>query len=147
MTETCRKVPENYLERFNSQMNYYKKQSARCQKEYYWMATAVLILNAAVPVLAVSLETEGPLNYIIASLSALGSIFSGILLLRQSKEKWINYRVTRERLKSEKILYETCSGKYENAGEKTFIVACEEIMQAEHEDWEKLQRDNNKKEE
>ena len=147
MADKHREVPQKYQERLDDQMGYYSRTSRKCRKEYIWMSTIVIIINAVVPVLAIGLETDGPLKYVIASFGALATILSSVLLLRQSKETWLKCRITREKLKRERILFETCSGKYENGTDEDFISTCEEIMREEHEDWEKLHRSNEKKEE
>ena len=129
----------DYIEkRLKGQMDYYSKKSAKCQKEYYWMSTISIVINAIIPVLSLGIEATGVLKYVIAALSAAASITSSILLLRKPKDTWIKYRSTYEKLKKEKILFETSSGKYKNGNEEDFILTCEEIMESEHKHWEDL---------
>lgn len=131
----------NYIEtRLKGQMEYYSWKSAKCQKEYYRMSTISIVINAIIPVLSLGIEAAGILKYIIAALSAAASITSSIMLLRKPKDTWIKYRSTYEKLKKEKILFETSSGKYKNGSEEEFILTCEEIMESEHKAWEDLHR-------
>ena len=132
----------NYFEeRLDGQMKFYSKKSAEFQKEYYRLSIAAIVINAVVPVMAIGIDSEGALKYVIAAFSAAASILSSILLLRKPKEIWLKYRSTYEKLKKEKILFLTGSGKYKTCTEDDFIQACEQIMEAEHIDWEKLHRD------
>ena len=96
----------NYIEtRLDDQMAYYRKKCASAQKEYFWMSTASIVINAVVPVLAMGGDVATWLRYIIAGLSAAASIISSIILLRKPKDIWIEYRSTYEKLKKEKILF------------------------------------------
>ena len=133
----------NYIEnRLKGQMEYYSKKSAKCKQEYYQMSIISIVINAIIPVLSIGLDSTGVLKYIIAALSACTTIISSILLLKKPKDTWIKYRSTYEKLKKEKILFETSSGEYKNKTEQDFILTCEEIMASEHSAWEHFHKDN-----
>lgn len=138
----------NYIEtRLNNQMEYYHKKSTKLRKEYYWLSSVSIVINATIPVLSMSIESTGVLKYVIAALSATVSVLSSFLLLRKTKDTWIKYRSTYEKLKKEKVLFETSSGKYQTASEEDFILTCEEIMESEHSTWEKMHQNGNEKKE
>lgn len=138
----------NYIEtRLKEQMDYYHNKCKKLRKEYYCLSGISIVINAIIPVLSMGIESDGILKYIIALLSATASILSSFLLLRKTKDTWIKYRRTYERLKKEKVLFETSSGKYKTASEEDFILACEEILESEHTAWEELHRDGNEKKE
>ena len=142
MPEKQREIPEKYMEYLRSQIKYYARASKKSRKEYLVMSTIPIILNAVVPVLAIGLETDGALKYIVAAFGAMATIFSSILALRQSKESWISFRSTASNLVSEIKLFETGSGKYMDGTEEDFIFNCEEIMKAAQKEWEKNLRES-----
>lgn len=138
----------NYIEtRLNDQMGYYHNKCKALRNEYYWLSGISIVINAAIPVLSMGIESAGILKYVIAILSATASVLSSLLLLRKTKDIWIRYRSTYEKLKKEKVLFETSSGKYKFASEEDFILACEEIMESEHSTWLKLHQNGNEKKE
>lgn len=126
--------------RLDSQLEYYRAKCSNLRSEYYWLSGASIVINAVIPILSMGIESAGVLKYIIAALSASATVMSSILLLRKTKDTWIKYRSTYEKLKKEKVLFENSAGKYETATEKDFILACEEIMESEHNTWEELQK-------
>lgn len=124
--------------RLDKQMGYYHKKCISLQREYYIISIAIIVINAVIPVLSMGIDSVGVLKYLIASLSSLSSILSSVMLLRKTKETWVEYRSTYEKLKAEKILYETSSGRYQNGAEEDFILVCETIMGSEHNAWKEL---------
>ena len=126
--------------RLDNQLEYYRAKSSKLRSEYYWLSGASIVINAVIPILSMGIESAGVLKYIIAALSASVTVMSSILLLRKTKDTWIKYRSTYEKLKKEKVLFENSAGKYETATETDFILACEEIMESEHNAWEELQK-------
>ena len=138
----------NYIEtRLKDQMDYYSKKSAQSRKEYYWMSTILIVINAIIPILSLGIESTGIQKYIVAVLGSAATIISSVLMLRKPKDLWIKYRSTNEKLKKEKILFETSSGKYKDGSEEEFIQTCEAIMESEHTAWEDLYRSSKDKKE
>ena len=132
-------MQKNYIEtRLKNQMDYYHKKCRKLQREYYWLSGLSIVINAAIPVLSMAVDSVWIMKYVIALLSATVSVLSSFLLLRLTKDTWIKYRTTYEKLKKEMVLFETSSGKYKTATEEDFILACEEIMESEHNTWEAL---------
>ena len=124
-------------------MEYYHNKCTALRKEYYWLSGISIVINAVIPILSMGIESTGVLKYAIAALSASASVMSSILLLRKTKDTWIKYRSTYEKLKKEKVLFENSAGKYKMATEKDFILACEEIMESEHNAWKELHKTTN----
>ena len=138
----------DYIEkRLKGQMDYYSKKSAKCRKEYYWMSAILIVINATIPILSLGIESTEIQKYIVAVLGSAATIISSVMLLRKPKDLWIKYRSTNEKLKKEKILFETSSGKYKNGSEEEFILTCEAIMESEHTAWEDLYRNGKDKKE
>lgn len=138
----------NYItDRLDKQMEYYHKKCVSLRNEYYRFSAITIIINAIIPVLSMGVDTIGALKYVIASVSALSSILSSMLLLRKTKDTWVRYRYTYEALKKEKILFQTASGKYRNGTEEDFILTCEAIMESENNAWKELLQKNDSKKE
>lgn len=125
-------------ERLSPQMEYYRAKCKKLRREYNVCSIIVIVVNAAIPVISMWAETCTVTKYIIAVASATATVLSSILLLRKTKEQWIEYRSTYEKLKREKVLYESGAGYYQTAGEKEFILKCEDIMDAEHGIWKEI---------
>lgn len=129
----------DYIEtRLKGQMEYYHTKCISLRKEYYIISIIAIVINAAIPVLTISIEVNSIFKYVIASLSAIASILSSALLLRKTKDTWIEYRNTYEKLKREKVLFENQCDKYSNGNVHDFIMVCEDIMQNEHSAWKEL---------
>lgn len=133
--------------RLDDQLKYYQTKCSKLRSEYYWLSGISIVVNAVIPILSMGIESAGVLRYIIAALSASVTVMSSILLLRKTKDTWIKYRSTYEKLKKEKVLFENSAGKYKTATEKEFILTCEEIMEFEHDAWEELQKTTNQSKE
>ena len=130
--------------RLNDQMQYYHSKCISFQQEFYRLSVVIIVANAIIPVLLL-VSNCGAIKYIVAIISALASILSSILLLRNTKETWLEYRSTYEKLKREKILFETKSGVYNEASINDFILNCENIIDAEHEIWKRINSNSNLK--
>ena len=127
-----------YEARLKPQMEYYHKKCASLQKEYRRLSIAVITINALIPVLSISVTSGGAVQYIIALLSAVASVLMSVLLLNNTKEVWLEYRSTYEKLKREKILYDVSAEKYQDRSMQQLAVACEDIMASEHRQWKEL---------
>lgn len=132
-------------ERLEPQMKYYSKRSKSLRKEYLTLSIIIVIVNATIPVISIGLDSVGPLKYIVALLSSMASILSSVLLIRKTKDTWIEFRMTYEKLKKEKVLFETHTGKYKDAQYDDFVLSCEEIMESEHKLWRELHKDATQK--
>ncbi len=122
-------------DRFNQQMQYYNNTCKKLQREFRCLSIISIIVNALIPVLSIAVDSIHIMKYIIASLSALVSISSSILLLNKTKDRWICYRTTYEQLKKEKVLFELGASNYKGKNIQDFAERCEKIMQDEHAFW------------
>ena len=126
--------------RLDNQLECYRSKYSRLRSEYYWLSGFSIVINVVIPILSMDIESTEVLKYIIATLSAFVTVMSSILLLLKTKDTWIKYRSTCEKLEKEKVLFENSAGKYKTATKKDFILACEEIMESEHNEWEEQQK-------
>lgn len=121
------------------QIQYYSKSSRRMQNEYYALSILNIVLTAAVPIILMLPETVTSAKYISASISAIASIFSSILLIRGTRDNWIEYRTASEALKSELAAFKAKSAVYQkldcNMRFSLFVERCESIMHAERTGW------------
>ena len=94
--------------------------------------------NALIPVITLSIDSTGVQKYIVASLSAVATILSSILMLKKTRDTWVEYRFTCEALKREQAMFETKSGKYAGMAFQafqSFVTSCENIMASENSTW------------
>lgn len=131
---------EAYIaERLDPQISYYDRKSFRCQREYYALSVANIIILALIPVVSIAADDFAAVKYLIAAASATASILSSILLLKKSKENWVEFRATCENLKSEREQFRFASGPYKDLPsperDSHFIERCEDIMGKEHSAW------------
>ena len=136
----------DYIEtRLEPQMKYYSNKCASLQKEYYRLSIVSIVVNAIIPIFTIATDSCFFVKYIIAGLSAVATITSSILLLRKTKDTWVEYRSTYEQLKREKIMFETGVGDYLSQDKERFIINCENIMHNEHSVWSQRMKENSKK--
>ena len=130
---------EEYIEkRVNDQIQWYSKKSA-INKNYHLSTRGLVIVFAALIPFAAGFITEKTiqLNYVIAVLGVLTAIFTGLSELLKFQEKWIEYRITSEKLKHEKILFKTNSGPYNRTLNqfKFFVSRIENLINKENSAW------------
>lgn len=151
---TNNEFPTDYIkDRLLPQIKQYEKTGKKLQAEYYIISTLNTIVLASVPLLTMLSDLYPFLKFFVAGSSAIASIFSGILLLRRSKDNWLEYRATSEALQSELARFfaehpefADCYAKgipctqvlrnRDNMREMRDLVgACEKIIQVEREGW------------
>lgn len=131
---------EEYIEnRILSQIKYYSRSSKRLQKEYLVISIASTVILAIVPVVTMLSDSFPHLKYVIALASAVASVLSSILLIRQTKDNWLAYRSTEELLKTELAAYKARAIAYRSSDDterlSLLVERCESIMQTEHSAW------------
>ena len=102
---------DNYLaERYQKQMEYYSKASAKNQRRYKFFQWLLIVLSALTPVFAAlnnSKELEALLpaffkiNIIVVVVSSIVAILTTGLKTFNYHELWVTYRSTYEKLKPE----------------------------------------------
>jgi len=140
---------EEYIEqRLNDQINWYSKKSSTNQKKHkYWQVikiiSALLITTLSLwATKAVPIENSDGMpfafnmGYVIGILGAFIVFIESFVKIFSYEELWLQYRVTSERLKSEKLKFQTKSSPYN--GEAPFVLLveqCEAIMNNEVKGW------------
>ncbi len=133
-------IERDYIQlRLLKQINYYKKASKRLQKEYYICSIANTVFMAAVPIILMLPDSITWAKYVSAIISAIAAVLSSVLLIKRTKDNWIEYRSTREALESELAAFKSKAAAYQSNNYKQrfvlFVERCERIMQAEREGW------------
>lgn len=130
---------DDYLKnRVDDQINWHNTKAKSNKKWYQWLKIIIIIFSATIPIVALVGQNE-VMKYIVAGLGALVAILESILVLKKYQENWTNYRVTAERLNTEKIAFNCGVGSYEDASDevnfKHFVVNIEGILQKQNENW------------
>lgn len=139
---------DNYLaERYQKQMAYYSKASAKNQKIYKRFQWLLIVLSALAPVVAglsniKELEAVLPpffkLNIVVVVVSSAVAILTTGLKTFNYHELWVTYRSTYEKLKPEIHYYHFNIGPYGADGvdkEAIFVNRVELILGSEHDQW------------
>lgn len=127
-------------ERVDDQIDWYGKKSRTNKKWYYTCRTIIIVSGALIPVLIGYAEGDlGWLKYLAGALGAVVAIAEGVMSLKKYLENWTSYRGTSERLKREKLLYQSKVGEAYATGDeaafKAFVMQAEQIMTSENSDW------------
>ncbi len=143
---------EDYIEqRLNNQINWYSKKSSTNQKKHkYWQVikiiSALLITTLslwATKALPVD-NSEGipfafNIVHVIGILGAFIVFIESFVKIFNYEKLWLQYRMTSERLKREKLLFQTKSIPYNNEDAFALLVQqCEVLMQNEVQGWTEL---------
>lgn len=148
---------EAYLkDRYEKQMEYYNKASAKNQKRYKQFQWILIILSAITPVIAAlnGLNNSTPksnlnLSLVVVIISSVVAILTTGLKTFNYQELWITYRSTYEKLKPEIHYYRFDVGEYGKPGidkESLFVSRVESLLDTEHAQWppaKKLHDQNN----
>lgn len=95
-------LPLDYItDRLLPQIKHYEKKGTHLRREYYIISILNTVTLAAVPLLAMLSDIFQNLKYFLAGSSAIASIFSAILLLRRTKDNWLECQATSDALKCE----------------------------------------------
>ncbi len=133
---------EVYLtDRVDGQLRYYERAANKAKRTHVAMQTMIIVLGILVPVI-VNIPTDWGegldftpyARIFITAVSLLLALLTGIANFRKYGDLWLTYRMTEELLKTEKFLFLTGSGKYENATNQFshFVKSIEEIVSSEH---------------
>lgn len=131
---------EKYInDRLLQQIEYYSKESKKLQEEYYAISIVSIIVLAIIPIITLLSDAFTSFRYLIAGASAISSVLSSVLLIRKTKDNWLEYRATSEALQSELAKYNCCASVYNVKSDEERLVilvnTCEKIMSAEHNGW------------
>lgn len=140
---------EEYIEqRLDDQINWYEKKSSFNQKKHkFWQ---VMKIVAALLITTISLWAPGDLfksstpdsnfsinlSHLIGVIGAFVVFIESFVKIFDYEKLWIQYRSSAEKLKREKLLFQTNSKPYHTKVAFTLLVQrCEAIMQDEVQGW------------
>lgn len=126
------------INRLKNQMDLYYSRSITLRMEYYAISITIIVINALIPVFSITLDVGVLSKYLVTIFSELAAVLSSILLLRKTKDTWLEHQSIYAKLRQEQVLFETKSGKNETATVQDFVKACEEIIQNEQNLWNVL---------
>lgn len=132
---------EKYLkERYNGQIDYYRKKASFNKKAYQGLQTIVVILSVITPTLVII--GEGNLRWLAVFSSAIVAIVVSLLKVFKFQENWINYRTTRETLGKEIHYYNAKLAGYKDAEdpEALFVERVEAVISRENTLWVYVQK-------
>jgi uncharacterized membrane protein len=126
---------ENYLEsRVDKDFEWYIKY-ANFYK-YLHVSSKILILTASVTITVLTSQNFDEKNLIIAILSALIILISGMSELLKFKEQWKEFRITADTIRSERLLFETKTDPYNaNNSFNIYVKNHEMIVREEQKNW------------
>lgn len=126
--------------RYDEQMEWYDKKSARYKMLHIMSQTALIILSAATPVLILLQELD--LRLVAIATSTAVSALVALVAKFKIYETWVIYRGAAEAMRREYSLYSCCAGRYHDAEnrERLFIEMVEEIVAGEHSEWTALKK-------
>lgn len=140
-TEIEQQGEYNYIEeRVQGQLNYYHNTCKKLQRYNRIFTITSIVVTAIIPVISLLNVTFSAL--IVAILGALASICTSISFFEKYKDRWLQYRTTQERLKSELAKYKTHSCYYKSCdpeeSKNLFVENCETILEHEHFEWAEI---------
>lgn len=144
---------EKYLkDRVDDQIGWYDRKSGTNKKWFYRCRSLVIISGALIPLMVgYADENMAFFKYIAGFLGVVVVVSEGVLSLKKYRENWSIYRMTAERLKREKLLFENGIGEDYGSGDekafRSFVVRAEQIMASENEEWVALLEEVKKQEE
>lgn len=97
------KTKEYINNRLLKQMEWYSKKSSFYKQQYFRWMTVSIALGAAIPIAAVFADGTTFMKVLITTLGSLSTAINAYLALCNTKDLWMQYRLTRENLL--RILY------------------------------------------
>ncbi|MBN1561527.1 DUF4231 domain-containing protein [candidate division KSB1 bacterium] len=127
---------EEYLQkRFEDQVAWYDSKAGRNQKIYKRFQWFLIVLSALTPVLVAINHPVSRWPAVV--ISALVAILTTALQTFRYQEHWLNYRMTCELLRREKVYYDAGVGDYSSSRNKNrlFVERAETLMAQENKAW------------
>lgn len=118
-----------YMERWQSQRNYYSKNAAIYKRNHHIMQVFLIVLSPIVPAL-IALDVDRAIPGVLSLIIAIAAGLEGLF---RYGERWRDYRQTLEALKSEKAFYLAGAGPYRQAKnpDVLFVERCERHISKE----------------
>ncbi|TXD83220.1 DUF4231 domain-containing protein [Subsaximicrobium wynnwilliamsii] len=131
---------EEYIEqRLDNQIKWYSAKSATNQKKHKYWQVIKIISALLITTLSIVVDKFREITIVIGVLGAFVVFVESFVKIFDYEKLWLQYRTTSERLKREKLLFQTKSKPYH--GEDSFallVQQCEAIMQNEVQGWVEL---------
>ncbi len=123
------KSPSYLEERWQSQKDFFSKNSAKNKRFYERLQLFVMVVSAGIPLVVVFSVHE----YIPAVLGFSITVATGFEKIYKYGDHWQRYRLTTEALKREKALYQAGAGPYRRTETPDLLFAerCENIIATE----------------
>ena len=119
--------------RIDPQIMWYDKKSTTYKNFFFSGNLLIIVLSALIPFLT-SFESDN-YKYIIGFMGVLITILTGILNMFGFYQKWLLYRSTSEKLKSEKYMLDLISDKLDEQEKIDYVQKLEQIIKNENKTW------------
>jgi len=132
---------DEYLEkRLDDQIKWYSAKSAVYQKKHkYWQVIKIISALLITTLTLWLVEGVELMKFVIGILGAFIVFIESFVNIFNYKELWVGYRNTSEKLKREKLFFQTKAKSYQIQEPFELLVQrCEAIMQNENQDWGEL---------
>ncbi|HKK12435.1 MAG TPA: DUF4231 domain-containing protein [Flavobacteriaceae bacterium] len=128
---------EEYIkQRLDDQIKWYERKSSICQKKYKFWQVIKIVAALLVTTLSLWVNEFKEMPYVIGITGAFIVFVESFVKIFDYEKLWAQYRSTAERLKREKLLFQTKSKPYNTKESFNFLVQrCEAIMQDEVQGW------------
>lgn len=132
---------EKYIEtRLQDQIEWYDRKSSENQKKFKHLRAAEIAAAALIPFLS-GISASLPFvrlagTVIIGLLGLIVTIIASLLSLGRYHEQWVEYRITCENLKKEKLLFQTRVEPYDTEDAFRLLVQrVENLVSKENTNW------------
>ena len=131
---------EEYIkERLDDQIIWYSTKSVSNQKKHKYWQVIKIIAALLVTTLSLLVKEYPIMVYVIGVLGAFIVFIESYIRIYDFNKLWVQYRMTSEKLKGEKMLFQTNSDPYNIEDSFQLLVKrCEAIMQSETKSWEEI---------
>ena len=128
--------------RLLEQMNWYRKKSGECKKQYHRLMSASIVLGALIPVTSLFLGEPSVAQVLIAVFGVAVTALNAYISLNNSKDLWVTYRNTREILLRTLYFYFNNAEKFSKGTQEEknalLIEVCEGEMARENGTWRSM---------
>lgn len=113
----------------------YARKSTLYRWLYYRMSVLIIIINALIPVIN-QISSDDRLKYVVSIMSAVASVFAGIITLYCMKDTWYRYRKNAELIKKECMYFNSKIGDYSGEDRESYLTMnIEKILSEEKNSW------------
>lgn len=124
----------NYIkERIDPQVVWYDKKS-KSYKRYFFLGNIFILVTSTLIPFFISFEADY-FKYIIGFMGVLITVVTGMLNLFGFYQKWLLYRTTSEKLKSEKHILNLMADRLDEDEQFEYVQKLEGIIMNENQTW------------